>query len=86
MLEMQYIVGLVMALVQVLKLWVRPEYLPLLAVALGGVLNTVNAVLFGGNVLEAVKDGIVAAGLAIGIFSGVKNTFQTRTANGGSKR
>lgn len=85
MLETQYVVGLVMAVVQILKRWVPSEYLPLLAVVLGAGLNALNALAFGGDILAAIKDGFVAAGLAIGIFSGVKNTFQTRTPHAGSR-
>ncbi|MGE5589871.1 MAG: hypothetical protein ACM3ZA_04520 [Bacillota bacterium] len=85
MLETQYVVGLVMAVVQILKRWVPSEYLPLLAVFLGAAFNALNALAFGGDLVAAVKDGFVAAGLAIGIFSGVKNTFQTRAPRGGAK-
>ena len=79
---MQYVVGLVMAVVQVLKRWVPSEFLPVAAVILGAVLNLANALIFRGDPMEALKDGFVAAGLAIGVFSGVKNTFQSRNGNG----
>lgn len=65
MLEIQYIVGLVMGLAQVLKRWISAEHLP-----------------FAGDPKLAIKDGIVAGGLAIGIFSGVKNTFEKREPAG----
>lgn len=78
MLEVQYVVGIVMASVQVLKRWVPAEYLPFVACGLGAGLNLANALAFGGDPAVAFKDGLVAAGLAIGIFSGVKNAFQTR--------
>ncbi|MCL5676937.1 MAG: holin [Firmicutes bacterium] len=86
MLNMQYVVALVMAVVQVLKKWVPSPFLPLVAVVLGALFNALNAVLFGGDLAVAVKDGIVAAGLAIGIFSGVKNTFQARSTGSGLHR
>lgn len=84
MLDTQYVVGLVMAVVQVLKRWVPSEFLPLVAVFLGAGFNALNALAFGGDMVAAVKDGFIAAGLAIGIFSGVKNTFQTRPPRGDS--
>lgn len=86
MLEGQVIIGLVMALVELIKRrgWADSSALPFVAVGLGAILNGLNAYAFGGEVAQAVKDGITLAGLTMGIWSGAKAVTEKKVSDIGS--
>jgi len=75
MLDSYIIVGMVMVLVGVVKTFslftsIRGKLLiPLLVFAIAGALNVLNAFVFGGTILQALKDGFVLGAAAGGIYS-----------------
>ncbi|GEB35323.1 hypothetical protein [Brevibacillus parabrevis] len=77
-------IGLVIAVVMAIggwlkgKEWYPNSFIPLAIVVLAVVFNLANALLFHGDYLEAGKMAFVESLAAIGIHSGMKNTFQTR--------
>lgn len=77
-------IGLIVAVVLAIGMWLKSSdwypnsMIPLAIVVMAVVFNLVNAVLFGGDLLEAGKMAFVAALAAIGIHSGTKNTFEKR--------
>jgi hypothetical protein len=82
MLDSYIIVGLVMVLVGVIKTVkpftsVRGKLLvPLLVFAIAGFLNTINALVFGGQILQALKEGFILGAAAGGIYSMGKAAMQ----------
>jgi uncharacterized membrane protein HdeD (DUF308 family) len=82
MLDSYIIVGLVMILVGVFKTFQpfttkRGKLLvPLLVFGIAGILNTVNALVFGGQLMQALKDGFVLGAAAGGIYSMGKVAMQ----------
>ncbi|WP_205590214.1 hypothetical protein [Brevibacillus laterosporus] len=56
----------------------RPQndYIPLAIVVMAIAYNAINALLFEGDLLKAGKIAFIEATAAIGIHSGVKNSFQ----------
>jgi|GEM_PF-1582578 len=69
MIELAYIIGLAMALVNLFKARVPANAVPLIAVAFVVVLNMGNALLFGGETLLALKDAFIGAGILVGLFA-----------------
>ena len=84
MLDSYIIVGLVMVLVGVVKTFklftsTRGKLLvPLLVFAIAGVLNVVNAFVFGGQILQALKEGFILGAAAGGIYSMGKAAMNTK--------
>lgn len=78
-------IGLMVALVLAIAGWLKSEgwypnkFIPLAVVVLMVTFNLINAWLFGGDYLEAGKLAFIEALAAIGIHSGMKNTFQKRS-------
>lgn len=76
--------GLVVAVVMAIATWLKSNtkypnsMIPLAIVAMTVAFNLINAQLFGGDFLEAGKMAFIEALAAIGIHSGVKNTFQNK--------
>lgn len=77
-------IGLVIAVVMAIGGWLKTQewypnsFIPLAIVVLAVAFNLGNALLFHGDFLEAGKLAFVEALGAVGIHSGMKNTFQTR--------
>lgn len=69
MIEVAYIIGLSMAVVNLVKSYVQPNMVPLLAVALAVILNVANAFLFNGDPASAGKEAFVSAGILVGLFA-----------------
>lgn len=71
MLTPEYLIGLTMAIVEVVKTYLNPDkvWLPLIIVFVGAGLNAANAAMFGGDILVAIKEGIQFAVQAAGLFS-----------------
>lgn len=80
-------IGLVIAVVMSIGAWLKSQewypnqMIPLAIVAMAVASNLVNALLFGGDLLEAGKLAFIEALAAIGIHSGMKNTFERRDQN-----
>lgn len=83
MIEMGLVVAVVMAIAAWLKSeeWYPNKSIPLAIVVMTVAFNLINANLFGGDYLEAGKLAFIEALAAIGIHSGVKNTFQTKESD-----
>jgi hypothetical protein len=81
-------IGLVIAVVMSIGAWLKRQewypnqMIPLAIVAMAVAFNLMNALLFGGDLLVAGKLAFVEALAAIGIHSGMKNTFERRDQNG----
>jgi len=77
-------IGVMIALVLAIAKWLKIEadfpnkYIPLSVVVLMVAFNLINASLFGGDYLEAGKIAFIEALAAIGIHSGLKNSFEKR--------
>lgn len=77
-------IGLVIAIVMAIGGWLKGQdwypnsFIPLAIIFLAVAINLTNAFLFHGDFLEAGKLAFVEALGAIGIHSGMKNTFQPR--------
>ncbi|MED1789272.1 hypothetical protein P4V47_17590 [Brevibacillus laterosporus] len=56
--------------------WFPNDYIPLAIVVMAVAYNAINALLFGGDLLEAGKMAFIEATAAIGIHSGVKIRFR----------
>jgi len=75
MLDSYLVIGLVMVLVGFVKSFnlftsTRGKLLvPLLVFAIAGLLNVANAIVFGGTILQALKDGFALGAAAGGIYS-----------------
>lgn len=69
MIEVAYIIGLAMALVNLVKSRIPASVVPLLAVLVSILLNLGNALLFGGDLASAGKDAFVSAGILVGLFA-----------------
>jgi hypothetical protein len=71
MIEVAYIIGLAMALVNIAKkrLHIPKDIVPVLSVLFAIILNIGNAVLYGGDLASAGKDAFVSAGILIGLFA-----------------
>ena len=75
-------IGLVIAVVMAIGAWLKSHtkypnsMIPLAIVVLAVVFNLGNALLFGGDLLEAGKFAFIEATAAIGIHSGMKNSFE----------
>jgi hypothetical protein len=84
MLDSYIIVGLVMVFVGVLKTcspFTLPRgklLIPLLVFAIAGMLNVCNALVFGGQLLHALRDGFVLGAAAGGIYSMGKAAMNTK--------
>jgi hypothetical protein len=80
MIEMVIIIALVMAIGGWLKMqeWYPNSAIPAAIVFMAITLNLLNAFLFGGDLLQAGKLAFIEALAAIGIHSGLKNTFQSK--------
>lgn len=82
MLDSYIIIGMVMILVGVIKTY--PPFtskrgkllVPILVFGIAGLLNVVNALVFGGQLLQALKDGFVLGAAAGGIYSMGKAAMQ----------
>jgi hypothetical protein len=84
MLDSYIIVGLVMVIVGVLKT-LKPFIagrgkllIPLLVFFVAGILNVVNAIVFGGQILQALKDGFILGAAAGGIYSMGKSAMDNK--------
>ncbi|PCN45918.1 hypothetical protein SMD22_17900 [Brevibacillus halotolerans] len=77
-------IGLVIAVVMASGAWLKTrswfpnDYIPLAIVVMVIAYNAINALLYGGDLLEAGKIAFLEATAAIGIHSGTKNSFQKR--------
>jgi hypothetical protein len=69
MIELAYIIGLAMALVNLFKKQLPANTVPLIAVAITVLLNIGNALLFGSDALLALKDAFIGAGILVGLFA-----------------
>ena len=78
MIEMGLLVAVVMTIAAWLKSeeWYPNKLIPLAIVVMTVAFNLINAYLFGGDYLEVGKLAFIEALAAIGIHSGLKNTFQ----------
>ena len=84
MLDSYIIVGLVMVIVGVLKT-LKPFVagrgkllIPLLVFFVAGALNVINAIVFGGQILQALKDGFILGAAAGGIYSMGKSAMDNK--------
>lgn len=84
MVEISLVVAVVMSIAAWLKSqeWYPNSLIPLAVVIMAVVFNLINALLFGGDLLDAGKLAFVEALAAIGIHSGMKNTFERRDQSG----
>lgn len=86
MLDSYIIVGMVMVIVSVLKTYTLFKTLrgklviPLLVFGVAGLLNVTNAVVFGGDIMPALKDGFVLGAAAGGIYSMGKKAMEKKNA------
>ncbi|MCR8985867.1 hypothetical protein NW801_12545 [Brevibacillus laterosporus] len=80
MIEIGIVIAVVMASGAWLKTrnWFPNDYIPLAIVVMAVAYNAVNALIYGGDLLEAGKIAFLEATAAIGIHSGTKNSFQKR--------
>ncbi len=82
MLDSYIVIGLVMILVGVIKTATPfttkrgKLVVPLLVFGIAGILNVINALVFGGQLLQALKDGFVLGAAAGGIYSMGKAAMQ----------
>ena len=80
-------IGLVIAVVMAIGGWLKGQdwypnsFIPLTIVFLAVAFNLTNAFLFHGDILEAGKLAFIESLGAIGIHSGMKNTFQWRESD-----
>jgi hypothetical protein len=80
-------IGLVIAIVMAIGGWLKNQdrypnsMIPLAIVVMAVAFNLGNAWLFQGDSLEAGKLALIESLAAIGIHSGMKNTFQNRGEN-----
>lgn len=82
MLDSYIIIGLVMILVGVFK--TLPPFttkrgkllVPLLVFGIAGILNVINALTFGGPLLQSLRDGLILGAAAGGIYSMGKAAMQ----------
>ncbi|MFB0828002.1 hypothetical protein ACEU2D_00005, partial [Brevibacillus laterosporus] len=58
--------------------WFPNDYIPLAIVVMAIAYNAINALLYGGDLLEAGNIAFLEATAAIGIHSGTKKSFQKR--------
>ncbi|BFH13544.1 hypothetical protein WJ0W_004072 [Paenibacillus melissococcoides] len=80
MIEIGFVIALAMAMGGFLKNeeWFPNKYIPFVIVIFAVAFNLLNAFLFNGDLLEAGKLALIEAAGAIGIHSGLKNSFQKR--------
>ncbi|MGG3873152.1 hypothetical protein [Brevibacillus laterosporus] len=80
MIEIGIVIAVVMASGTWLKTrsWFPNDYIPLAIVVMAVAYNAINALIYGGDLLEAGKIAFLEATAAIGIHSGTKNSFQKR--------
>ena len=80
MIEIGIVIAVVMASGAWLKTrnWFPNDYIPLAIVVMAVAYNAINALIYGGDLLEAGKIAFLEATAAIGIHSGTKNSFQKR--------
>lgn len=77
-------IGLVIAVTMAVGAWLKKQnwypnqFIPLAIVVLAVAFNLVNALLFSGDLLEAGKLAFVEIVGAIGIHSGMKNSFEQK--------
>lgn len=80
-------IGLVIAIVMSIGAWLKAQHwfpngwIPFTIVVMSVLLNLINTLLFGGDMLEAGKMAFIEALAAIGIHSGLKNSFEKREAH-----
>ena len=79
MIENAFLTGIVMAFCQLLKMYVETRWIPLFALFLGIVGSL--GLAFGGvepvNWTNAIVQGVISGLVAVGLYSGTKNTIQT---------
>ncbi|GAW28159.1 hypothetical protein [Carboxydocella sp. ULO1] len=87
MLPVELVMALTVGFTESLKQTFRipKQWLWLLVIALGAALNGLNAWAFGGPVLEAVKEGIIGAATASGIYGLTKAALKGGNADGGDR-
>lgn len=77
-------IGLVIAVVIAISAWLKRQtwypnqFIPLAVVVMAVGFNEINALLFGGDLLEAGKLAFIEILGSIGIHSGMKNSFESR--------
>jgi hypothetical protein len=82
MLDSYLIVGLTMIIVSIIKTWKPLKtvpgklYIPLFVFGVAGALNVANALVFGGDLLSALKDGLMLGAAAGGIYSMGKKAME----------
>lgn len=82
MLDSYIIVGLTMVIVGIIKSYdlfktVKGKlYIPLIVFGVAGILNVTNALVFGGDLLESLKDGLMLGAAAGGIYSMGKKAME----------
>jgi len=69
MIELAYIIGLAMAIVNIFKGRLPANVVPLLAVGIAITLNVGSAFLFGADPLTAFREAFVGAGIVVGLFA-----------------
>lgn len=71
MIEVAYIIGIAMAIVNVSKkrMGIPKDLIPLLSVTMAIILNIANAGIYGGDLALAGKDAFISAGILIGLFA-----------------
>ena len=83
MIELAYIIGLAMAIVNIFKVRLPVNVVPLLAVAIAVALNICSAFLFGTDPLAAFREAFVGAGIVVGLFASndTKSNRKTKTTD-----
>jgi hypothetical protein len=69
MVEILYVVAFAMAVVEALKDKLPTRLLPFAAIGIVIILNLLNCLLFGGDLIEAGRDAFISGGIAVGIFA-----------------
>lgn len=78
MIELAYIIGTAMAVVNTFKSKLPAHVVPLIAVVIAIAMNVSAAYLFGYDPLQAGKDAFVGAGIVVGLFAS-NDTQSNRT-------
>ena len=68
MIEMTYVVAFAMATVNLFKKYVPATSVPFLTIGIAVLLNLANAYFFGGVLVDAFKEALIASGIAVGMF------------------
>lgn len=73
MIPIEYIIAFAMAVTNIIKKRMsdkNSDLIPLIAFIIAIVLNIANAFIFGESILSSFKEGFIAAGVSLALFSG----------------